>query len=334
MLVEFNNSMEYSSFNVNISKFVIEIIRKTSSGAVSMNKNESLREFLLCDFKAIDRASVDKAIESRLSEQELVKSIATEMANHLAEGGASMLRARLTTFAVPKFSEKLKPGWMETELRGANEGLLNSISSVIVSLIDFVSSVERHELEDDCDVIPENLEHLENDTVDQAYEKAFGKKIALYAVKQKIGFLGMCFLADIGAKVLHKLETQDWLFESEKREYSVPLPPSIELELDEIKKTAMNDAGSSKQNASALCDTAEELVRALSDRKNLRQSQPLYQLYCEKQVFKSKKAKGLLPASIKSSYYVSYMKWLYGLLCELKLKSTTEAPTKTVPSWL
>ena len=319
--MECDAALTRSSLSVNIPKFVIEIIRKTSSGAVPMNKNESLREFLLCDFKAVDQASIDRATESRLSEQELIGSLAATMAGHLAEGGASMLRARLASFAVPKYGEKLKEGWAAAELRGANEGLLNSISAVVVSLIDFAAAVERHELEDDSDVVPENLEHLERDTVDQAYEKAFGGRIPNYAVRQKVGFLEMRFLADIGAKVLRKLETHDWLFEGEKREYSVPLPRPVQDELAGIKEAVLGTAEKSEKEAAAWCDTVEEVVRALSDRKALRQSQSLSLLYGGKQVFGDEKARSLLPESIKSSYYVGYMKWLYGLLCELKAKS-------------
>lgn len=322
--MECDSALSRSSFSVIIPKFVIEIIRKTASGAVPMNKNESLREFLLCDFKAVDKASIDRATESRLSEQELIRSLATTMAGHLAEGGASMLRARLASFSVPKYGERLKPGWAEAELRGANEGLLNSISGVVVSLIDFAAAVERHELEDDSDVVPENLGHLERDTVDQAYEKAFGGRIPNYAVRQKIGFLEMRFLADVGAKVLRKLETHDWLFEGEKREYSVPLSRSVEAELDEIKKAVLSAADESDRKASVWCNTVEEVVRALSDRKALRQSQPLSLLYHEKQAFRDVRARSLLPERIKSSYYVEYMKWLYGLLCELKMKTVHE----------
>lgn len=334
MLVECDSTLSYSSLSVNIPKFVIEIIRKTASGAISMNKNESLREFLLCDFKAVDGPSIGKATESRLSEQEVVRSVASEMAGHLVEGGVTMLRTRLASFAIPKYCDKLELGWLETELRGSNELILNGISGVVVSLIDFVTAVERHELEDDSDVIPDGLEHLENDTISQAYEKAFGKRIALNSARMKVGFLEMRFLADVGAKVLYKLETHDWLFENEKREYSVQLPQSVVLELDEIKRVVLNEARQSKQVASSLCDTAEEVVRALSDVKMLRQGQSLSQLYRRKQVFRIKGAKDLLPESITSSYYVGYMKWMYSLLCELKMESAPEPSEMKSPSWL
>ena len=341
MLVECDDTLSYASLSVNVPRFVIEMIRKTASGAVPMNKNESLREFLLCDFKAVEQADVERAAESRVSEQELVRSVAAEMADHLAEGGASMLRARLVVFVHPQYNERLDPGWLEAELRGAGEGLLNSVSGVLVSLIDFVTAVERHELEDDSDVIPEGLEHLERDTVEVAYEKAFGKKIALAGVRQKIGPLGMRHLGGIGAVVLRKLETHDWLFENERREYSVPLPQDVVLELAEAKAAVLSvaAAAASQQNASALCDVVEEAIRALSDRKRLRQSTPLAKLYSEKQAFRSDVARRLLPASVQSSYYVDYMKWLYSLLCELRAAAsssvaTSRTPAKSQPSWL
>ena len=128
-------------------------------------------------------------------------------------------------------------------------------------------------------------------------------------------------LVPIAAEVLDIVDTKRYMFEDVAPHFKVSFPESLARTMENLRKRVLETKDLAQREATA--EIVDVLFQVLSNRTVLAESKLMRMLYDRRlrSTFGDADravAESLLPVTLKSTYYASYMRWLCKLLADMR----------------
>eukprot|EP01105_Mastigella_eilhardi_P018255 TRINITY_DN4218_c1_g1_i5.p1 TRINITY_DN4218_c1_g1~~TRINITY_DN4218_c1_g1_i5.p1 ORF type:complete len:4438 (+),score=1224.04 TRINITY_DN4218_c1_g1_i5:2312-15625(+) len=237
---------------------------------------------------------------------------------HLSQHDERSLQLHLSACNVEQFGEALAPAKLEARLGRMNEEALREAASLLCSLMDFVLLAQDASREGDATAaaaVP--FTALPTETVLSVCHKCY---VDIPDCLRSLHTLQLAFLRSVAAAVYHKLHVRDFLFSNVESHYKKALDEKLQQNLSAVAESILL---LSKDDKAHWADLIEEVATALKDKKKLQPNRLLRNLYKSTDVTTTNADDAailcqLLPDSVTSSVYCDYMRWLFGLLGDVR----------------